>query len=129
MPRIAGIDLPPNKRVEIGLTSIYGIGRSRSNDILAQTNIHPDTRVKELTDGETTRLREYIAQNYRVEGELRREVVQNINRLKEIGCYRGMRHRRNLPVRGQRTRTNARTRKGKKKTVPGRGRRRGARKK
>lgn len=129
MPRIAGVDLPRDKRIEIGLTYIYGIGRSRSNEILAHTGIDPDTRVKSLTDSETSRLREFIDRNYRVEGELRREVSQNIRRLQEIGCYRGIRHRRNLPVRGQRTRTNARTRKGPRKTVPGRGRRRGVKKK
>ena len=129
MPRIAGVDLPRNKRVEIGLTYIYGIGRSRSNEILAHTGVDPDMRAKDLTEAETSRLREFIDKNYLVEGDLRREVSQNIWRLKEIGCYRGIRHRRNLPVRGQRTRTNARTRKGPRKTVPGRGRRRGMRKK
>jgi small subunit ribosomal protein S13 len=129
MPRIAGVDLPRNKRVEIGLTYIYGIGRSRSNEILAHTGVDPDMRAKDLTEAETSRLREFIDKNYLVEGDLRREVSQNIRRLKEIGCYRGIRHRRNLPVRGQRTRTNARTRKGPRKTVPGRGRRRGMRKK
>ena len=129
MPRIAGVDLPRNKRVEIALTYIYGIGRSRSNEILEHTSISPDTRSEDLTEAETSRLREFIDRNYRVEGDLRREVTQNIRRLKDIGCYRGIRHRRNLPVRGQRTRTNARTRKGPKKTVAGRGRRRGAKKK
>jgi len=129
MPRIAGVDLPRNKRVEIGLTYIFGVGRSRSNEILDHTGVDPDTRCKELTEGETSRLREFIDKNYHVEGDLRREVTQNIRRLKDIGCYRGIRHRRNLPVRGQRTRTNARTRKGPRKTVPGRGRRRGLRKK
>jgi small subunit ribosomal protein S13 len=129
MPRIAGVDLPRNKRVEIGLTYIYGIGRSRSNEILAHTGVDPDTQSKDLTEAETTRLREFIDKSYRVEGDLRREVTQNIRRLKDINCYRGIRHRRNLPVRGQRTRTNARTRKGPRKTVPGRGRRRGMRKK
>ena len=124
MPRIAGVDLPRDKRVEISLTYIYGIGRSRSNEILDETGINPDTRVRSLTEAETGRLREFIDRNYRVEGDLRREVGQNIGRLKEIGSYRGMRHRRGLPVRGQRTRTNARTRKGPRKTVPGRGRRR-----
>jgi small subunit ribosomal protein S13 len=124
MPRIAGVDLPRDKRVEISLTYIYGIGRSRSNEILDETGINPDTRVRNLTEAETGRLREFIDRNYRVEGDLRREVSQNIGRLKEIGSYRGMRHRRGLPVRGQRTRTNARTRKGPRKTVPGRGRRR-----
>jgi len=129
MPRIAGVDLPRNKRVEIGLTYIYGIGRSRSNEILAHTGVDPDMRAKDLTEAETSRLREFIDKNYLVEGDLRREVSQNIRRLKEIGCYRGIRHRRNLPVHSQRTRTNARTRKGPRKTVPGRGRRRGMRKK
>ncbi|MGD1994712.1 MAG: 30S ribosomal protein S13 [Anaerolineae bacterium] len=129
MARIAGVDLPREKRVEVGLTYIYGIGRSRSNEILSHTGIDPDKRIQELTENETSRLREFINRNYSVEGDLRREVNQNIQRLKEIGCYRGMRHRRNLPVRGQRTRTNARTRKGPKKTVPGRGRRRGIKKK
>jgi len=129
MPRIAGVDLPRNKRVEIGLTYIYGIGRSRSNKILLYTEVERDTRVKDLTDTETTRLREFIEENYRVEGDLRRAVAQDIRRLKDIGCYRGIRHRRNLPVRGQRTKTNARTRRGPRRTVPGRGRRRGLRKK
>jgi small subunit ribosomal protein S13 len=129
MARIEGVDLPRNKRIEIGLTYIYGIGRSRSNEILAATGVNPDTRVKDLTEGEVALLREYITSSYRVEGDLRREVQLNIKRLQEIGTYRGMRHRRSLPVRGQRTRTNARTRRGKRKTVPGRGRRRGAKKK
>jgi small subunit ribosomal protein S13 len=129
MARIEGIDLPRNKRVEIGLTYIYGIGRSRSNKILAATGVSPDTRIKDLTDAEVGSLRDYIGQSYQVEGNLRREVQMNIKRLIEIGCYRGLRHRRNLPVHGQRTRTNARTRKGPKKTVAGRGRRRGATKK
>jgi small subunit ribosomal protein S13 len=129
MARIEGVDLPRNKRVEIGLTYIYGIGRSRAREILAATRINPDTRVKDLTEAEISALRDYIAKNYKVEGDLRREVQMNIKRLIEIGCYRGLRHRRNLPVRGQRTRTNARTRKGPRKTVAGRGRRRGAAKK
>lgn len=129
MARIEGVDLPRNKRVEIGLTYIYGIGLPRSHEILAYTGVSPDTRVKDLTDSEVTQLREYINQNYKVEGDLRREVQLNIKRLIEIGSYRGLRHRRGLPVRGQRTRTNARTRKGPKKTVAGRGRRRGAKKK
>jgi small subunit ribosomal protein S13 len=129
MARIAGVDLPRDKRVEVGLTYIYGIGRTSSNEILAATRIDPDTRVKDLTEAETAQLREYISSNYTVEGELRSQVQLNIKRLQEIGTYRGMRHRRNLPVRGQRTRTNARTRRGPKKTVPGRGRRRGAKKK
>ena len=129
MPRIAGVDLPRNKRVELGLTYIYGIGRSTSRKILAQAGINPDTRVKDLAEDELSRLREIIDRNYRVEGDLRREVSQNIQRLIEIGCYRGIRHRRNLPVRGQRTRTNARTKRGPRKTVPGRGRKRGMKKK
>jgi len=119
MARIAGVDLPRNKRVEIGLTYIYGIGRAVSNDILRQAGVSPDTRVKDLAEDEVARLRELIARNYRVEGDLRREVSMNIKRLTEIGCYRGLRHRRGLPVRGQRTRTNSRTRKGPKKTVAG----------
>jgi small subunit ribosomal protein S13 len=129
MARISGVDLPRDKRVEIGLTYIYGIGRSVSNEILQQTNVSPDTRVKDLTEDEVARIRDLIARNYRVEGDLRREVGSNIKRLMDIGCYRGQRHRRGLPVRGQRTKTNARTRKGPKKTVAGRGRRRGAKKK
>lgn len=129
MARIAGVDLPPNKRVEIGLTYIYGIGRSSSNIILTRAEVNPDTRVKDLTESEVSRLREVIERNYRVEGDLRREVSLNVKRLMEIGSYRGLRHRRNLPVHGQRTRTNARTRRGPKRTVAGRGRRRGARKK
>jgi len=128
MARIAGVDLPRNKRVEIGLTYIYGIGRSISQEILARTGVDPDTRVKDLGEDEISRLREAIA-SYKVEGDLRREVSQNIKRLMEIGCYRGLRHRQNLPVRGQRTRTNARTKRGPRKTVPGRGRRRGMKKK
>ncbi len=128
MARIEGVDLPRNKRIEIALTYIYGIGRSRAKEILAATQVNPDTRVKDLTDEEITRLREFISKNYKVEGDLRREVQMNIKRLIEIGCYRGLRHRRGLPVRGQRTRTNARTRKGPRKTVAGRGRRRGAKK-
>lgn len=129
MARIEGVDLPRNKRVEVGLTYIFGIGRTRSNKILGATGVNPDTRIKDLTDAEVGLLREYIGQNYKVEGDLRREGQLNIKRLIEIGCYRGLRHRRNLPARGQRTRTNARTRKGPKKTVAGRGRRRGATKK
>lgn len=128
MARIEGVDLPRNKRVEVGLTYIYGIGSTRSKQILDATGINPDTRVRELTEAEVQALREQIG-SYRVEGELRREVQLNIKRLIEIGSYRGLRHRRNLPVRGQRTKTNARTRKGPKKTVAGRGRRRGAKKK
>ncbi len=129
MARIAGVDLPRNKRVEIGLTYIYGIGRSTSNEILARANIDPDKRVKDLVESEIQLLREIIDREYRVEGDLRREVQMNIKRLMEIGCYRGLRHRRNLPVHGQRTRTNARTKRGPRKTVAGRGRRRGAKKK
>jgi small subunit ribosomal protein S13 len=129
MARIAGVDLPRNKRVEVGLTYIYGIGRSASNDILQQAVVEPDKRVRDLTESEITALREIIERQHRVEGDLRREVQMNIKRLMEIGCYRGLRHRRNLPVHGQRTRTNARTKRGPKRTVPGRGRRRGAKKK
>jgi small subunit ribosomal protein S13 len=129
MARIEGIDLPRNKRIEIGLTYIFGIGLTRSHEILATTGVSPDTRVKDLTDSDITKMREFINQSYKVEGDLRREVQLNIKRLIEIGSYRGLRHRRGLPVRGQRTRTNARTRKGPKKTVAGRGRRRGATKK
>ena len=129
MARIEGVDLPRNKRVEVGLTYIYGIGLPRSKEILAATKISPDTRVKDLTESEVAQLREFISQSYKVEGDLRREVQLDIKRLIEIGSYRGLRHRRNLPVRGQRTRTNSRTRKGPKKTVAGRGRRRGAKKK
>ncbi len=128
MARIEGVDLPRSKRVEVALTYIYGIGPTRSKQILEATGINPDTRVRDLTEAEVQSLREQVG-NYRVEGELRREVQLNIKRLIEIGSYRGLRHRRNLPVRGQRTRTNARTRKGPKKTVAGRGRRRGAKKK
>ena len=117
MARIAGVDLPREKRVEIGLTYIYGIGRTRSNKILAETGVNPDTRVKDLTEEEVIKLRENIDKNYKVEGDLRREVALNIKRLTEIGCYRGIRHRRGLPVRGQRTKTNARTRKGPRKVV------------
>lgn len=120
MARIAGVDLPRDKRAEVALTYIYGIGRTRSQKILAVTGVSPDTRVRNLTEQEVSALRSFIDSNYKVEGDLRREVNQNIKRLQEIGCYRGLRHRRNLPVRGQRTRTNARTRKGPKKTVPGR---------
>ena len=128
MARIEGVDLPRNKRVEIGLTYIYGIGPTRARQILAQTKISPDTRVKDLTESDAIAIREIITKNFSVEGDLRRSVQMNIKRLIEIGCYRGIRHRRNLPVRGQRTRTNARVRKGPKKTVAGRGRRRGAKK-
>jgi small subunit ribosomal protein S13 len=129
MARIAGVDLPRNKRVEVGLTYIYGIGLPTSQKILAQTRISPDTRIKDLTEAEVNMLREMVEKQNIVEGDLRREVSLNIKRLTEIGAYRGLRHRRSLPTRGQRSRTNARTRKGIKKTVPGRGRRRGAKKK
>jgi len=129
MARIAGVDLPRDKRVEIGLTYIYGIGRNLSKEILQKARVSPDTRVKDLTEAEVTALREVIDREYRVEGDLRREVQMSIKRLIDIGCYRGLRHRRNLPVHGQRTRTNARTRRGPKKTVAGRGRRRGMKKK
>jgi len=125
MARIAGVDLPREKRVDVALTYIYGIGSSRSDDILDETGVAPSTRVKDLTEAEVVSLRDFIDSNYRVEGDLRRQVSQDIKRLMDIGCYRGLRHRRGLPVRGQRTRTNARTRKGPKKTVAGRGRRRG----
>jgi len=128
MARIEGVDLPRNKRIEVGLTYLYGIGPSRARQILAETDISPDIRVKDLTEADAAVLREYISKNYIVEGDLRRSVQMNIKRLVEIGCYRGLRHRRNLPVRGQRTRTNARNRKGPNKTVAGRGRRRGAKK-
>jgi small subunit ribosomal protein S13 len=129
MARIEGVDLPRNKRAEIGLTYIYGIGRPTSRKILEAVGIDPNIRIQELTEAQVQSLREYITGNYMVEGDLRRQVLSNIKRLSEIGAYRGMRHRRNLPVRGQRTRTNARTRRGVRKTVPGRGRRRGATKK
>ena len=128
MARIEGVDLPRNKRVEIGLTYLFGVGLTRSQEILAATKVNPDTRIKDLTESEVAALRDYISKNFRVEGDLRREEQLNIKRLIEIGCYRGLRHRRNLPVHGQRTRTNARTRKGPKKTVAGRGRRRGGKK-
>lgn len=117
MARISGVDLPREKRVEIGLTYIYGIGRVSSNKILAATDVNPDTRVKDLTDEEVARIRDVIDGEYTVEGDLRREVAMDIKRLQEIGCYRGIRHRKSLPVRGQKTKTNARTRKGPKKTV------------
>ncbi len=128
MARIEGVDLPRNKRIEIGLTYIYGIGPTRARAILSSTNVSPDIRVKDLSESEVNALRDFIGRSYKVEGDLRREVQMNIKRLVEIGCYRGLRHRRNLPARGQRTRTNSRTRKGPKKTVAGRGRRRGAKK-
>lgn len=117
MARIAGVDLPKNKRVEIGLTYIYGIGRKSADVILANTGISPDTRVKDLSEDDVAKLREYIDHNFMVEGDLRRNVALNIKRLVEIGCYRGVRHRKGLPVRGQRTKTNARTRKGPVKTI------------
>ncbi|MDE6890688.1 MAG: 30S ribosomal protein S13 [Lachnospiraceae bacterium] len=117
MARIAGVDLPREKRVEIGLTYVYGIGRTSSNKILAKAKVNPDTRVRELTDDEVKRISEVIEADYMVEGDLRREVAMNIKRLQEIGCYRGIRHRKGLPVRGQNTKTNARTRKGPKRTV------------
>jgi len=120
MARIAGVDLPRDKRVEISLTYIYGIGRKSSQDILRQSEVNPNTRVKDLAEDEVARLREVIDRNYQVEGDLRREIQMNIKRLQEIQCYRGLRHRRNLPVRGQRTRTNARTKRGARRTVPGR---------
>lgn len=129
MARIEGVDLPRDKRVEVGLTYIHGIGRRTAQQMLQVTGVDPDRRIRDLTEEEVTGLREYISQNLTVEGDLRREVQMNIKRLMEIGCYRGLRHRRSLPVNGQRTRTNARTRKGPKKTVAGRGRRRGAKKK
>jgi small subunit ribosomal protein S13 len=128
MARIEGVDLPRNKRVEVGLTYLYGIGPTRAQKILAGTKVNPDTRVKDLSETEVAAIRDFIGKNYKVEGDLRREVQMSIKRLIEIGSYRGMRHRRNLPVRGQRTRTNSRTRKGTKKTVAGRGRRRGTKK-
>ena len=117
MARISGVDLPRDKRVEIGLTYIYGIGRASSNRILAEANVNPDTRVKDLTDEEVARIRDVIDASQTVEGDLRREIALNIKRLQEIGCYRGIRHRKGLPVRGQKTKTNARTRKGPKRTV------------
>jgi small subunit ribosomal protein S13 len=119
MARIAGVNIPPQKRVEIGLTYIYGIGRSVSNHVLAQLGIDPDTKVRDLTEEEILRLRETIDREVTVEGDLRRERSQNVKRLMDIGCYRGIRHRRGMPVNGQRTKTNARTRKGPKKTVGG----------
>ena len=128
MARIEGVDLPRNKRVEVGLTYLFGIGPTRAQKSLAQTKINPDTRIKDLSEAEVSAIREVISKNFKVEGDLRREVQMNIKRLIEIGSYRGLRHRRNLPVRGQRTKTNARTRKGTKKTVAGRGRRKGAKK-
>ena len=120
MARIAGVDLPREKRVEIGLTYIYGIGRTTSNKILAETGVDPNVRVKDLSEDQVAKIRDYIENNIHVEGDLRREVMMDIKRLKDIGCYRGVRHRKGLPVRGQSTKQNARTRKGPKKTV-GRG--------
>jgi small subunit ribosomal protein S13 len=117
MARIAGVDLPRDKRVEIGLTYIYGIGRTSSNKILEKAKVNPDTRVRDLTDEEVKRIAEVIGSDYEVEGDLRRDIAMNIKRLTEIGCYRGVRHRRGLPCRGQRTKTNARTRKGPKRTI------------
>ena len=117
MARIAGVDLPREKRVEIGLTYIYGIGRTSADQILKAADVNPDTRVRDLTDDEVRRLSEIINADYTVEGDLRREIAMNIKRLQEIGCYRGIRHRKGLPVRGQKTKTNARTRKGPKRTV------------
>lgn len=117
MARIAGVDLPRDKRVEVGITYIFGIGRTTAKQIFAATGINPSTRVRALTEDEVSKLREYIDKNVKVEGDLRREITQNIKRLIEINCYRGIRHRRSLPVRGQRTKTNARTRKGPKRTV------------
>jgi small subunit ribosomal protein S13 len=128
MARIEGVDLPRNKRAEVGLTYLYGIGPTRARQILAEAKVNPDTRIKDLSEAEVASIREYITKHYKVEGDLRREVQMNVKRLIEIGSYRGLRHRRNLPVNGQRTKTNARTRKGIKKTVAGRGRRRGAKK-
>jgi small subunit ribosomal protein S13 len=128
MARIEGVDLPRNKRVEVGLTYIYGIGPTRADQILAATRVNPDIRIKDLSESDVQAMRDFISRTYKVEGDLRRETQMNIKRLIEIGCYRGLRHRRNLPVHGQRTRTNSRTRKGPKKTVAGRGRRRGGKK-
>ncbi|PWJ69658.1 SSU ribosomal protein S13P [Ruminococcaceae bacterium R-25] len=119
MARIAGVDLPNDKRIEIALTYIYGIGRTSADEIIAQTGINPDTRVKDLTEDEVAKIRDQIENNYKVEGDLKREVQSNIKRLSDIGCLRGRRHRLGLPVRGQRTKTNARTRKGPKHTVAG----------
>ena len=119
MPRIAGVDIPNDKRVEIALTYVYGIGLTRSKAIIADTGINPDTRARDLTDDDVLRIRDFIDKHYTVEGDLRREVRQNIQRLIEINCYRGQRHRRNLPVHGQRTRTNARQKRGARKTVAG----------
>jgi len=119
MARIAGVDLPRDKRVEIGLTYIYGVGLTSSREILSMTGVNPDTRIKDLDEAQVAKLREVIERNYKVEGDLRREVAMNIKRLQEINCYRGLRHRRNLPAHGQRTRTHARTKRGARRTVPG----------
>ncbi len=129
MPRVAGVDIPANKQVEISLRYIYGIGPTLSRNVLAQTDIDPTTRVRDLTDEQLNRIREIIDKEYKVEGDLRKEITFNIKRLIEIGSYRGLRHRRGLPLHGQRTKTNARTKRGPKKTVAGRGRRRGMSKK
>jgi small subunit ribosomal protein S13 len=129
MARIAGVDIPKDKRIEVALTYLYGIGPVLSKKILEQTDVNPDTRVRDLTDDEINRIREVIDKGYKVEGDLRKEINFNIKRLIEIGSYRGLRHRRGLPVRGQRTKTNARTKRGPRKTVAGRGRRRGMSKK
>ena len=120
MARIAGVDLPRDKRIEVSLTYIYGLGRSAAREILAKTGINPDTRVKDLTEEEVSKLREVIEKQYQVEGDLRRQISMDIKRLMDLGCYRGLRHRRGLPVRGQKTKTNARTRKGPKRTAGGR---------
>jgi small subunit ribosomal protein S13 len=120
MARIAGVDLPRDKRIEIGLTYVFGIGRSRANQILGALEVDYDTKVRDLTDAEVLRIRQFIDSNYKIEGDLRREVAQNIKRKIEIGCYQGLRHRKGLPVRGQRTHTNARTRKGKRVAIAGR---------
>ncbi|MCA9922795.1 MAG: 30S ribosomal protein S13 [Anaerolineales bacterium] len=125
MARIAGVDIPRNKRVEVSLTYIYGIGSTSSKQIIEKAGVDPDVRVQDLSESDVTRIRQIIDNDYVVEGDLRREVAMNIKRLTEIGCYRGLRHRRHLPVHGQRTKTNARSRKGPKKTVAGRGRRKG----
>ena len=125
MARISGIDVPRNKRIEVSLTYIFGIGRQTAKEILSKANVDPNTRTRDLSEAEVTNLRQVIDADYMVEGDLRRETAMNIKRLSEIGCYRGLRHRRHLPVHGQRTKTNARTRKGPKKTVAGRGRRKG----
>lgn len=128
MARIAGVEIPRNKRVDVALTYIYGIGPARAKEALEKTGINPATRVKDLTEAEVVRLREYVENTWKLEGELRAEVAANIKRLMDIGCYRGLRHRRGLPVRGQRTRTNARTRKGPRKTVAGKGKKKALRK-